>query len=80
MRDSPGSCLPAWQTTTTFQERPQMEWRKSSYSGADNGGCVEVAFTARVVDVRDSKDTDGPVLRFSPAQWRAFTARRAPRP
>jgi hypothetical protein len=57
-----------------------MEWRKSSYSGGGNGGCVEVAFAVREIGVRDSKDADGPVLRFSPAQWRAFTARRAPRP
>ena len=57
-----------------------MEWRKSSYSGADNGGCVEVAFTTREVGVRDSKDADGPVLRFSPSQWLAFTGRRVPRP
>lgn len=57
-----------------------MEWRKSSYSGGGNGGCVEVAFAVRDVGVRDSKDATGPALRFSPAQWRAFTARRAPRP
>jgi uncharacterized protein DUF5753/uncharacterized protein DUF397 len=35
---------------------------------------------SRVVGVRDSKDSGGPVLRFSPAQWRAFTARPVPRP
>lgn len=57
-----------------------MEWRKSSYSGGGNGNCVEVAFTAQVVGVRDSKDADGAVLRFSPGQWRSFTGRRVPRP
>ncbi len=57
-----------------------MEWRKSSFSGGGNGGCVEVAFTTRVVGVRDSKDAGGPVLRFSPGQWLAFTGRRVPRP
>ena len=62
------------------RKRPEMEWRKSSYSGATNGGCVEIAFTVEVVGVRDSKDSAGPALRFSPAQWRAFTGRRAPRP
>jgi hypothetical protein len=55
-----------------------MEWRKSSFSGGGNGNCVEVAF-AETVGVRDSKNA-GPALRFSPAQWRAFTARRVPRP
>ncbi|MBG0814835.1 DUF397 domain-containing protein [Planomonospora sp. ID82291] len=49
------------------------EWRKSSYS-TDGGNCVEVAGNLPgVVAVRDSKDPDGPVLTFSPDQWRAFT-------
>jgi hypothetical protein len=57
-----------------------MEWRKSSFSGGGNGGCVEVAFSTERVGVRDSKDAAGPALRFSAAQWRVFTARRVPRP
>jgi hypothetical protein len=27
-----------------------------------------------IVAVRDSKDTEGPALRFSPEDWRRFTA------
>jgi hypothetical protein len=50
-------------------------WRKSSYSSANGGNCVEVARNLPgVVAVRDSKDPDGPALTFSPAQWQAFTA------
>jgi uncharacterized protein DUF397 len=53
---------------------PRAVWRTSSYSG-QNGDCVEVASSAPdVVAVRDSKDREGPVLRFRPAEWRAFTA------
>jgi hypothetical protein len=49
-------------------------WRKSSYSSANGGACVEVACNLPgVVAVRDSKDPDGPALTFSPAQWQAFT-------
>jgi hypothetical protein len=49
-------------------------WRKSSYSGSNGGGCVEVADNLpRVVAVRDSKDPGGPVLAFRPDDWRAFT-------
>ena len=44
-----------------------MHWRKSSHSGGTE--CVEVADG---VQVRDSKDPDGPVLIFTPAEWRAF--------
>ena len=56
-------------------------WRKSSYSGGNGGQCVEVAaFTnnpARpemICAVRDSRHPDGPVLVFSPEQWRQFAA------
>jgi hypothetical protein len=50
-------------------------WRKSSYSGSNGGNCVEVAGNlAGVVAVRDSKDPAGPVLAFTPDDWRAFTA------
>jgi hypothetical protein len=50
-------------------------WRKSSYSGSNGGGCVEVADNVpEVVAVRDSKDPGGPVLAFAPDEWRAFTA------
>lgn len=51
------------------------DWRKSSYSGANGGNCVEVARNLpAVVAVRDSKNPGGPVLAFSPAVWGAFTA------
>ncbi|GAA2238883.1 hypothetical protein GCM10010430_19950 [Kitasatospora cystarginea] len=48
-------------------------WRKSSYSGGDNGSCVEVADGfASVMPVRDSKDPDGPALVFPAEAWSAF--------
>jgi hypothetical protein len=50
-------------------------WRKSSYSGGNGGGCVEVARDLPgIVAVRDSKDRSGPVLTFTPAEWETFTA------
>lgn len=48
-------------------------WRKSSYSGANNGNCVEVGDAARGVAVRDTKDPNGPQLAIPAAGWRAFT-------
>ncbi|MGA8459737.1 MAG: DUF397 domain-containing protein [Streptosporangiaceae bacterium] len=49
------------------------EWRKSSFSGSNGGGCVEVARNLPgVVAVRDSKDRQGPALVFAPDEWRAF--------
>ena len=47
-------------------------WMKSSLSFS-NGNCVEVASLAGGgIGVRDSKDADGPVLRFTPDDWHAF--------
>ncbi len=56
-------------------------WRTSSPSGGNGGQCVEVAaitsnqtVPARLCAIRDSRDPAGPVLAFSPGQWRTFTA------
>jgi len=49
-------------------------FRKSSFSGAVNPACVEVGFVTAQVLLRDSKDPDGPVLRFTPEEWKAFIA------
>jgi hypothetical protein len=53
-----------------------VTWRKSSYSGGNGGGCIEVGAhpeTGRVL-VRDTKDRTGPVLTVTPAAWRRFAA------
>ena len=50
-----------------------MDWRTSSYSGANGGNCVEVTDTARVVLIRDTKDRDGVTLTFSAEAWTTFT-------
>jgi hypothetical protein len=60
--------------TTVRQDR--QVWRKSSYSGGGNNDCVEVAFGAEAVGVRDSKNTDGPRLAFAATAWEAFVSRR----
>lgn len=47
-------------------------WAKSSLSFS-NGNCVEVAnLPDGRVGVRHSKDTRGPILRFTPDEWHAF--------
>jgi hypothetical protein len=39
----------------------------------DNGSCVEVAgLDAQAIKVRNSRDPDGAVLTFTPAEWDAF--------
>jgi hypothetical protein len=42
----------------------QVRWRKSSRSGANANGCVELAHTLDAV--RDSKNPTGPTLHVDP--------------
>jgi hypothetical protein len=49
-----------------------LNWVKSSLSFS-NGNCVEVAsLHDGGVGVRNSRDTAGAVLRFTPDEWHAF--------
>lgn len=58
--------------STPVPQAPRA-WRKSSYSGASNGDCVEVAHgVPGVVPVRDSKDPQGPALLIPAEAWTAF--------
>jgi hypothetical protein len=47
-------------------------WFKSTRSGGNDEGCVEVRLTEDSVGVRDSKNVTGPVFRFTPGEWRTF--------
>jgi hypothetical protein len=53
-------------------------WRKSSYSNGSGGSCVEITALSSgdepIIAIRDSKDTQGPVLVFGRAEWREFAA------
>jgi hypothetical protein len=51
---------------------PGGDWRKSRYS-MSNGHCVEIApVGGGRIGVRDSKATEGSVLRFEPGAWAVF--------
>ena len=55
-------------------ERPgsSSNWVKSSLSFS-NGNCVEVAsLPDNKIGVRNSRDSEGPVLQFTPDEWHAF--------
>ncbi|MFH8366192.1 DUF397 domain-containing protein [Streptomyces sp. NPDC018031] len=49
-------------------------WYKSSYSGGDQGECLEVARGYADVPVRDSKNPTGPELVFPAESWSAFVS------
>ncbi|MFE2916315.1 DUF397 domain-containing protein [Kitasatospora indigofera] len=58
-------------------ELTDASWRKSTYSGGQNG-CVEVADGyPDVTPVRDSKDPLGPALLFPAEAWQAFVTATA---
>ena len=58
--------------TTLGGPRSGSNWVKSSLSFA-NGNCVEVAdLPGRAIGVRNSRDAEGPVLRFTSDEWHAF--------
>ncbi|MEU5670009.1 DUF397 domain-containing protein [Micromonospora sp. NPDC047753] len=47
------------------------QWRKSTRSGS-NGACVEARHARGLVQIRDSKDLNGPVLSFQQDAWCVF--------
>lgn len=49
-----------------------MDWRKSTFSDANGGGCVEVATNGVVLVVRDTTDRAGGTLTFSTEAWTEF--------
>lgn len=52
-----------------------LTWRESSYSGPDNGDCVESADgLPGAVPVRGGKNPGGPAPVFPARAWNAFTA------
>jgi len=61
--------------TVNTADLAHAAWRKSSRSNGQ-AHCVEVAVLGGdAVAVRDSKDTGGPALVFTPGAWRTFAAR-----
>ena len=52
----------------------ELQWRTSSFSNGNDGSeCVEVASLADGgMALRDSKNPNGDVLRFTAGEWSAF--------
>jgi hypothetical protein len=48
-------------------------WRKSTYSDANGGDCIEVASTDLIM-VQDTADCGGAVVAVTADAWRRFTA------
>jgi Domain of unknown function (DUF397) len=57
--------------TLTEAERAGLAWLKAQ-SSTHNGACVEIAESAGKIAIRDSKDPDGPILVYTPAEFKAF--------
>jgi hypothetical protein len=51
-----------------------MDWRKSSWSGAQGASCVEAATGDGVILVRDTTNREGFILPVPAAAWAKFLA------
>jgi hypothetical protein len=56
-------------------------WQRASNTGESDEATVEIAIlpgskegSEQIIAMRDSRHPDGPVLIFTPDEWRAFTA------
>nr|WP_232328076.1 DUF397 domain-containing protein [Kibdelosporangium sp. MJ126-NF4]CEL16637.1 hypothetical protein [Kibdelosporangium sp. MJ126-NF4] len=47
-------------------------WFKSSFSGSNDEGCVEVRITSGSVQVRDTKNRLAPGFAVDNASWQTF--------
>ena len=54
-------------------EDVRLNWRKAKRS-MNNGNCAEISTAVGGVAVRDSKDPQGPVLRYPVTSWNSFIA------
>jgi hypothetical protein len=50
-----------------------MDWRKSTYSNANGGDCVETSSGDGMILVRDTTNRDCATLAFSAQAWEQFT-------
>ncbi|MGW1123563.1 DUF397 domain-containing protein [Streptomyces sp. NPDC002526] len=56
-------------------ELSSARWRRSSYSNANGGECIEVSDDfPGLVPVRDSKNPSGPSLLVNAAAWGTFVS------
>lgn len=59
-------------TRTDRPDNDALTWLRPKMCTSSN--CVEVALTSDHVLVRDGKNPEGPALRFTHEEWRAFRA------
>ena len=52
-------------------DRESTTWIKAAAS-MDSGNCVQMRRNADMVEIRDSKDPNGPILRFTGAEFAAW--------
>jgi uncharacterized protein DUF397 len=57
--------------TLSDEELGGLSWIKAKFSN-HNGACVEMASTPDKIAIRDSKDPGGPILVYTPIEFRAF--------
>lgn len=72
MSNSGPLSVPNGQADPTSTRRRTTGWIKSRRSGANNANCVQVRGNGGMIEVRNSRYPDGPVLSFTRQEWEAF--------
>lgn len=54
------------------EDNTSLTWRTAL--SCNGGHCVKVAATRQMILVGDSKAPDGPILSYTPAEWREFVS------
>jgi hypothetical protein len=49
-----------------------ITWRTAL--SCNGGTCIKVAASGESILIADSKEPDGPILTYTPAEWREFLA------
>ncbi|MDH6579449.1 hypothetical protein P3T29_005136 [Kitasatospora sp. MAP5-34] len=53
--------------------KPQLDLTEADWLSSSQGvGDVQIAFVEGYIAMRDGRQPEGPVLVFTPAEWRAF--------
>ncbi|MEV7775503.1 DUF397 domain-containing protein [Kitasatospora sp. NPDC086791] len=61
------------QPVPTPSGKPKVDFTGAEWLCSSQGvGDVQIAFVDGYIGMRDGRQEDGPVLVFTPAEWRAF--------
>lgn len=69
-----GECMEVRWVKSPFSQPNDYDCLEARWQNASNpsGSCLDARWAGGWVETRNSNDPDGPVVRYTPAEWRAF--------